>query len=610
MNRPLRKLALVGAMVLVGASVVVAAGSAGRAKSQVSAGGTLKVGWEGAFGATDNFDPTGEYLGDWWGIASSLLTRTLIGYNHVEGGPGNKIVPDIATSIPVPTNGGKTYTFHLKPGIKFSPPVNRAITSKDIAYALTRLANPKNGGQYAFYYTDIKGWSAYAAGKAKSISGIKTPNASTLVVNLTTPNGGILYALSMPATTPIPKEVAGCFEGKPGKYGLNLVSTGPYMIAGSDSLDASSCATLKAPSGYDGTTIYNLVRNPNYNAATDSKKARESFPDEVQFIVNASSDDIYNKIQAGELDMATSSIPPQVLRKYATSSSLKKYFHQNSGDRTWYLTMNLTQPPFDDVHVRRALNWVMDKHALVQGWGGPTIGTVANHILPDSMFSNQLADYKPYATAGDHGSVAKAKAAMKGSQYDTNGDGTCSAPACKNVLLVADTRAVDVAMMPVIEASAKKIGITFKVRTVKGAYPTIQTPSNNVPIAERPGWGKDYADPLTFMNPLFDGRNIIKAGNTNYSLVGITPAKAAELKVTGTVDNVPSVDAQLDKCKSLGGQPRFSCYENLDKNLTTKIVPWVPYLWSKVTRITSKNVTKYAFDQFATTPAYAHIAVK
>ena len=81
--------------------------------------------------------------------------------------------------------------------------------------------------------------------------------------------------------------------------------------------------------------------------------------------------------------------------------------------------MNLTQPPFDDIHVRKAMNWVMDKAALVQAWGGPAIGKVANHIVPDTLFDDQLAEFAPYKTAGDRGSVAKAKAAMKGSKYDT-----------------------------------------------------------------------------------------------------------------------------------------------------------------------------------------------
>ena len=137
--------------------------------------------------------------------------------------------------------------------------------------------------------------------------------------------------------------------------------------------------------------------------------------------------------------------------------------------------------------------------------------------------------------------AAKAKAALKGSKYDLKKNGTCSAKACKNVLLIADKRGVDDRMLPVIQANAAKIGITFTVRTVAGAYPTIQTPGKNVPIAERPGWGKDYADALTFFTPLFDGRTIIPAGNTNYSLVGITPATAKKVGAKGNLKNVPNV---------------------------------------------------------------------
>jgi peptide/nickel transport system substrate-binding protein len=602
-----KRLAALFATVAVGAAIV---SSVGSAKTHVGSGGTLRVGWEQSFGFTDSFDPTGEYLGDAFGIYGSLLVRTLVGYNHVAGAAGNKLVPDIATSIPAPTNGGKTYTFHLKPGVKFSPPVNRAVTSKDILYAMQRLAHPKNGAQYSFYYNVIKGFADYSAGKAKSISGISTPNASTIVFNLTGPTGDFLYRMSMPATGPIPAEVAKCFEGTAGRYGRDLVSTAGYMLKGIDQVDISSCSKVQPASGFDGQTILDLVRNPNYDAKTDSKAARGNYADEVQFIVNANADDIFSKIAAGELDMANSTIPGQILRRYATDASLKSQFHQNSGDRTWYITLNLTQPPFDDIHVRKAMNLVLDKVGLIQAWGGPVYGKVANHIVPDTLFNNQLAEYAPYKTPNDRGSVALAKAAMKGSKYDTKGDGTCSASACRSVYLLTDSRLVDTKLVPVLEAGAKKIGITFKQHTITGAYPTLQTPSKNVPISERPGWGKDYADALTFFTPLFDGRTIIPNGNTNYSLVGLTAAQCKTLKIGGNCSDIPSVNSQLDRCAALIGQPRLSCYENLDKYLMSKVVPWVPYLWSYVTRITSKNVTKYEFDQFATTPAYANIAVK
>ena len=113
---------------------------------------------------------------------------------------------------------------------------------------------------------------------------------------------------------------------------------------------------------------------------------------------------------------------------------------------------------------------------------------------------------------------------------------------------------------------------------------------------------------MTFFSPLFDGRSIIPKGNTNYSLLGITPSQCKTLKVTGNCTafnaksgvGVPSINKQLDKCSALIDPARTSCYEALDKNLTTNVVPWVPWMWAKVTRITSNNVTQYQLDQFRT----------
>ena len=143
---------------------LVSAASAGS-DAQSARGGTYRVGWESTFGWTDGIDPTGEYLANFIAIYTNLLGRTLVGYNHVVGTAGGVPIPDLATAIPKPTNGGKTWTFRLKSGIRFGPPVNRAITSSDIKYALDRLADPKNGGQYAFYFNVIKGFEAVGEGR-------------------------------------------------------------------------------------------------------------------------------------------------------------------------------------------------------------------------------------------------------------------------------------------------------------------------------------------------------------------------------------------------------------------------------------------------------------
>ena len=103
---------------------------------------------------------------------------------------------------------------------------------------------------------------------------------------------------------------------------------------------------------------------------------------------------------------------------------------------------------------------------------------------------------------------------MKGSKYDLDHTGTCSAAACRNVLLLNDARPTFAKMLPVVEQDAEKIGITFHVATIKGAYPTLQTTRKNIAIGIFPGWVKDYADPLTFFSPLFDGRSIVPTGTS------------------------------------------------------------------------------------------------
>jgi peptide/nickel transport system substrate-binding protein len=573
-------------------------------------GGIYTVGWEQSFGFTNNFDPTGEYLGNAWGILDNLLIRPLMGYKHAGGAEGNQLIGDLAESVPTPTDNGLTYTYKLRDGIKFGPPINRAVTSQDVAYAMNRLANPKDGGQYGFYYSVIKGWDDVGAGKAKTVSGITTPDKKTIVFHLTKPTGDFNLRMGMPATAPIPPEVGACFEGKPGAYGRDIISTGPYMIKGANAVKMP-CASLKPMAGYAGDNGQKLilVRNPNYDQSTDAY--RKNYPDQFNFVVNSNADDIFNKVQAGQYDDEQSSPQPKTIRQYVTDPNLKKRLLANQGDRTWYITMNLTQPPFDDIHIRKAMNLIIDKQALRKAWGGPVIGSIGTHIAPPVMYNNGLAEYDPYATPNHSGDVAKAEAEIKQSKYDPGKTGKCTASACKNILMIADTRALDGRMVPVIEGDAAKVGITFKVRSINGAYTTIQTTNKNIPTSERPGWGKDYADPYTFFGELFDSRALIPSGNTNYSLVGITPQinKEKKLGVTGNLNGIPSVNSDIDACQAKIGQDRTTCWENLDKKLMTQVVPWVPYLWANNVTIVGPNVTHWSYDQFSDTTAYSQVAV-
>src|SRR5262249_29154970 len=117
---------------------------AGSARPAPSAtphrGGVYRMAFEQSFGFSDNLDPTGEYFQYGYAILTNLLVRTLVQFDHGAGAQGDRLVPDLATGVPAPTDGGKTYTFHLKSGIRFGPPVNRAVTSRDVLYAFERIA--------------------------------------------------------------------------------------------------------------------------------------------------------------------------------------------------------------------------------------------------------------------------------------------------------------------------------------------------------------------------------------------------------------------------------------------------------------------------------------
>src|SRR5450432_297736 len=193
-----------------------------------------------SFGLTNNMDPVGEtQIGFAFALYDAMI-RTLVTFRHESGAAGTQIVPDLATSVPVPTDNGLTYTFHLKPDIKFAPPINRGITSHDIAYAFQRINDAKLVAQYGYYYDGvIKGLTGKAKTPNNHISGIETPNNTTIIFHLTSPVGDFLQRIASPAAAPVPPEVAKCFN-TPGSYGRDLIASGPYMFAGSAAVDASS----------------------------------------------------------------------------------------------------------------------------------------------------------------------------------------------------------------------------------------------------------------------------------------------------------------------------------------------------------------------------------
>jgi peptide/nickel transport system substrate-binding protein len=282
--------------------------------------------------------------------------------------------------------------------------------------------------------------------------------------------------------------------------------------------------------------------------------------------------------------------------------------------------MNLMVPPFDDVHVRRAVNLVVDKAALLQATGGPTTGEVATTIEPPTVLPD-TADYDPYPSPDFAGDVAAAQAEMAQSRYDSDGDGSCDDASCENVLFVNRNYEPWTLYSPIMQESLAQIGINIRVREldVSTAYTTIQTMNNLVPIAINAGWGKDYASPYGFDFFLFNTAGIACEGLVNYSLVGITEELAGECGAdtaaayAAAVDangEIPSVDADMEACVATPPGPEYNaCWAALDTRLMEEIVPWVPYRWGSQNTVLADSVVAWSYDQSAGWTAYSRTAV-
>jgi peptide/nickel transport system substrate-binding protein len=602
-------LALTGVLALVAAACGGGGGdgggTTGQPEGELQRGGTLVM----AISADVDqaFDPAEEYSQISWQIFQCCLTRTLLSFNNrtAEDG-GNEPRPDLATDLPELSEDGLTYTFTLKQGIMYAPPFqDTEVTAPDFVRAFERLACDKCSDEgYPFYYDVIEGFSD-SGGEPGSVSGVTAPDDYTLEIRLTEPAGDFPFRVTMPATTPIPE---GAAEGHDEDYGRYLVATGPYMFEGSEDLDPTLPPDEQPTvAGYDPGRSWSLVRNPSWDPETDDN--RKAYVDAVQMQINESTDVNYNLLQDGEIDFVYDGVPPkQILAQYPPEPGVAPLdqviegpfgtLHVAPSDGVRYMSMNLAQPPFDDIHVRKAINLVMDKDALRRTRGGPLFGDLAGHIIPPALLVGAtldgapVTDYDPYGSEDGTGDVEAAKAEMAQSKYDSDGDGVCDDPACEDVLMIADQEAPYPDQNAILQDSAEQIGITFDVRSgdrYTFMYDTCDDPGAQWGLCPSAGWFKDYSDAYTFGFPLFHSSAI---GSANYALVGASPDL---LRKNGyTVTEVPTADAEIEACTAEPvGESRIQCWAELDKHLMENVVPWIPFLHDTDVRIVGPRIQGY-----------------
>jgi peptide/nickel transport system substrate-binding protein len=579
----------------------------------IPTGGTVQLGLVGDVGAA--FDPQKEYYNVSFEYFRCCLLRTLFSTNGmpVDQG-GSELRRDLAAGDPILSEDGLTWTFTLKSGVYYSPPFqDTQVTAQDIIRALEREADPKaSTGGYSFYYSPIEGFDDFGAGDAESISGLSAPDDQTLVVKTTAPTGDLAWRFALHASAPIPPNGdarLGAADGHTKNYGRFLVATGPYMFEGTDQLDFSAPADEQEPvSGYVPGRQIILVRNPSWDPATD--ELRPAYVDRMEAAIGGDVSDLYNKIETGDLDYVLDIQPPaDVLQRYSTDPDRQQYLTTYPTNSISYTSMNLAVAPFDDIHVRRAINFAIDKAGIRQLAGGPLTGTNAGHIFPDGLLNNLLKDYDPYESPDDAGDIEAAKAEMAQSKYDTNQDGVCDDRACDGILSITSADDPFPRQAALISQNLEPLGITLDVKAleVSTMFSKCYTYSNRTPLCLALGWIQDYPDAITFGPPLF-GSSSLTPGCCNYNGLGATPD---QLKEWGySITSVPSVDDQLEECGATPvGDERTQCWADLDKYLMEEVVPYVPRSFSNQNDIYSVNVVNHSFDELSGTTALDHLAV-
>jgi peptide/nickel transport system substrate-binding protein len=355
-------------LALAGGSVFVAV----RARGLAHRGGTLTV-YAGRRGL-QTIDPAISYESYSFAIPS-LTYDGLVAFKHVGGSDGSTLVPDIASSLPLPTNRGKTYTFELRPGIRYS--TGRVVRAEDFRRAIERafkLGSPGLGN-----YTGIVGGArCKEAAKSCDLSkGIVVDNAARLVTfRLVAPDPDFLYKLMLPWAGAVPPGVPNRDVGT-----RPLPGTGPYKIA-----------------RYIPKRELVFVRNPFFREWSQAARPA-GYPDRIVWRLDVKADAATRAVEEGRADVAYDFVPPELLTEVRTQYASQLHVDPIPG--TYFYLLDARMRPFSDVRVRRALNYAVDRDAVIEVAQGAEVAQPTCQVLPPNF-----PGYRPYCPYTAHPSAS------------------------------------------------------------------------------------------------------------------------------------------------------------------------------------------------------------
>jgi peptide/nickel transport system substrate-binding protein len=554
-----------------GKSSTSSTGSSTSNTGAATPGGTLQV---VAASGQDHFDPVSAY-GTWDYMMEHAYTRQLVQYPSVnynalgDAGWQKDVVPvaDAATTVPTTANGGisdggKTYTFHIKPGVDWS--TGAQVTSADFEREYKAFGNPVAPvGNSGYFLSTIAGFQKYftdegtffakksnapsAANIAKyqnthSISGITTPDSSTIVFHLTQPAGDFLTILAMPFNSARPASYDSYVPDST-QMRDHMVSDGPYNIT-----------------SYTPGKQVTLTKNPDWKQSTDP--LRHQYVNKVVVTMGQSN----ATTQVDELKATTSAagqpedlmmdtpFPPQLIAQMTATKNadFKLWPWSNTNP---YIVFNLQSPDaggvMKNVKARQAMEFTVNKAAIQKLFGGPAVAKVIGNAIPPGN-----AGYKPitlYSTPGNQGDPGKCKSMLAAAGFKSG--------LTLTDLYLNDT--VNTTLFQSVQASFKLCNITLKGKgePISSYFVDLgNAPQNNKAGAwdvAQPAWIPDYYgnNGRTTVQPFFQtdcALNTINYGCFSNKTVDAditkalkAPTAAAAAPLWGQVDLIAQQQAAI-----------------------------------------------------------------
>ncbi|MCP9272209.1 ABC transporter substrate-binding protein [Mycolicibacterium arenosum] len=455
----------------------------------------------------DYIDPQLSYTVEGWEVMYNTYIP-LLTYKHAKGADGAEVVPALAEAMPEVSPDGRTYTLKLRPNMKYSDGTD--IKASDFPYAIQRLFKANSGG--SVFYETIIGATEYAEGKADSISGITTDDATgAITIKLTEASGTFDNLLALSFSAPVPPSTpldADATENPP-------PTSGPFMIT---KVERPQTMTME--------------RNPNFTTVKDAgaSEVADAQVDKITITQNKNNSAQVTAVQQNQVDFMFD--PPDADRLPEVKAKYGDRFRLEESINTYYFFMNTSKAPFDNLKVRQAINYAIDPEALNRVFGGRLHPT--QQILPPGM-----PGYEEF-TLYPGPDMAKAKALIA----EAN-------PADRDITVWTDDEPDRKRIGEYYHDLLTQLGFNATLKVIAGDvyWATIgnqSTPDVDTGFAD---WFQDFPHPDDFFRPLLNGASILPTNGNNYSRANIPELdkKMNELATQQMSDDLEKQYAALDK---------------------------------------------------------------